>query len=167
MTGFNKIEVAYKCDFKENQLQDVFKNWQEKPKPYKLSSWVKEWESGYFLTKQVSVNHVHLERKIKSRGLDAHIEVQYYPELQELKANVSTRYSALPSLLPPLIFAVICWEEIFAFEKNGYGYLLGLLLVFVLLLLLVYFVSSSEKAEIQKDIEQQLHYARIRYERQV
>lgn len=166
MKGFNKIEIAYKCDLKENQLQDVFKNWEEKPKPYKLSSWAKEWESGYFLTKQVSANHVHLERKIKSKGLDAHVEVQYYPELQALKVNVSTRYSALPYLLLPFVVAVICWEEIFAFEKNGFGYLLGILSVFVLFLLLVYFVSSSEKAEIQKDIEEQLHYARISYERQ-
>jgi hypothetical protein len=42
MAGFNKIEVVYKCDLKQNQLQDVFKNWEEKPKPYHLTPGEKE-----------------------------------------------------------------------------------------------------------------------------
>jgi hypothetical protein len=38
--------------------------------------------------------------------------------------------------------------------------------VFILFLVMVLSISSGEKEEIEKDIAQQLHYAKIRYERQ-
>lgn len=167
MAGFNKIQVVYKCDFKQNQLQDVFKNWEEKPKPYQLKGWAKEWQSGYFVTNRISANHFQLERKIRSRGFDALVAVRYSPELKELSIHISTPYSVLIYLLLPLASAVALRDEIFAFGENGFGYLLGLMAVFILFLAMVLSVSSGEKEEIEKDIAQQLHYAKIRHERQM
>lgn len=166
MAGFNKIEVVYKCDLKQNQLQDVFKNWEEKPKPYQLKGWTKEWESGYFVMSKVSADHFQLQRKIKSRGFDALVEVRYYHELKELKINISTPFSVLIYLLLPPVSTVILKDEVFAFDENGFGYLLGLMAVFILFLVMVLSISPGEKEEIEKDIVQQLHYAKIRYERQ-
>jgi hypothetical protein len=39
----HEIELKFYKVLKQNQLQDVFKNWEEKPKPYQLKGWTKEW----------------------------------------------------------------------------------------------------------------------------